>query len=476
MSVSLNKKDYVWSYAGIFLSLCGSVLMTPFVVFFLDGEVLGLWYVFQSLSAITALFDFGFTTTFSRNVNYCWSGARKLERSGVVFAESSSPNFPLMKRVMCACRLVFLVLSLAAAGIMATAGTAYVLYVSSSIPGQEPLIAWLICVAAVFMNLYFGYFGAFLRGVGAIAQVNKATVAAKATQIVLTLVLLFCGFDIVGTSVAYLAYGVLFRMIARRSFYRYEGIGEGLRKVDEAISFSEVKEIFLTVWHNAWREGLVSLSNYLTNQACTIICSLFLTLTDTGAYALASQLAIAVSAVSAAMYTANQPVLQSAYITHDVEKTQRTMSLIVVSLIVLNLIGIAACVFIALPVLALIRPEVVVGPLVMIGVGLYQLMLKFRNCYTSYFSCTNRIPYVVPFLLSSALCIGLAVLMLGAFGWGIWGLIIAQVLAQAVYNAWAWPLKAHREMNLGFARMLEVGMGEFKAVVRGFVKKGRSGE
>lgn len=173
------------------------------------------------------------------------------------------------------------------------------------------------------LNLYFGYYGSFLRGVGAISDANKATVYSKAVQIIVTIVLLACGFGIVGTSVAYLVYGTLYRIIARQSFYKYKGIGDRLKEVKNIIPIEEIKEMFWTVWHNAWREGIVSLANYLANQATTIICSLYMPLTQTGSYSLAVRLGMAVAQVSSAMYTANQPVLQSAYINNDKAKMKK---------------------------------------------------------------------------------------------------------------------------------------------------------
>ena len=392
--MKLTKKDYIWSYIGVFLSLFGSVIMTPFVVYFLDGESYGLWGVFQSLAAITVLFDFGFATTFSRNINYCWNGAKTLSKSGGTFSESDEPNFYLMKKTMAACQRVFLIISSAAWVLMITIGTVYIRYISRGFNNNEPTIAWIICTIAIFMNLYFGYYGSFLRGVGAISDVNKATVYAKCVHIILTIALLAGGTGIIGTSIAYLSYGSIYRIIAKNRFYKFKGIGEGLKTVNDEIPYSDIKDTFSIVWHNAWREGLVSLANYLSNQACTIIVSLYMPLTQTGAYSLGVHLATAVSQVAAVMYTSNQPVLQSAYVLKDNEKMKRTMSLIVFSFVVLDIVGLIAVILIGLPLLRMIRPETVVPPMVMIGIGLYQLILKFRNCYTSYFSCTNRIIYV----------------------------------------------------------------------------------
>lgn len=468
MNVHLSNKDYIWSYIGVFLSLFGSVIMTPFVIYFLDGDQYGLWGVFQSLAAITTLFDFGFATTFSRNINYCWNGADILEKKGAVYSNSTEPNFYLMKKTMAACQRVFLLISSIAFGIMVTFGTIYVQHISSSLNSIEPVIAWLICSVAIFLNLYFGYYGSFLRGVGAVSEVNKATVYSKAAQIIVTIIFLACGFGLIGTSIAYLTYGTLYRIFARKSFFNYKGIGKGLKQVKIKITNTEIKDMFLIVWYNAWREGIVSLSNYLANQACTIIVSLYMPLTQTGAYSLGVQLASAVAQVAGAMYTANQPVLQSAYIANDKGQQKRTMSLIVVSFSILDIFGLILIIFIGLPILRLIRPESVVDPLIMLALGVYQFMLKFRNCYTSYFSCTNRIPYVRSFLISSVECVFLALVALGILQMGIWGIIFSQIFSQGVYNAWVWTFRAHKELGLSMKETVYSGCKEFIQIIKNF--------
>lgn len=468
MNVRLSNKDYIWSYIGVFLSLFGSVIMTPFVIYYLDGNQYGLWGVFQSLAAITTLFDFGFATTFSRNINYCWNGADVLEKTGAVYTNASEPNFYLMKKTMAACQRVFFLISSVAFVLMITVGTFYIHHISKSLNSTDPIIAWLICSVAIFLNLYFGYYGSFLRGVGAVSDVNKATVFSKVAQIIVTIIFLAGGLGLIGTSIAYLTYGTLYRMLARRSFLNYKGIGEGLRKITAKISNIEIKEMFFIVWYNAWREGIVSLSNYLANQACTIIVSLYMPLTQTGAYSLGVQLASAVAQVAGAMYTANQPVLQSAYIANDKKKQKKIMSLIVVSFSVLDIIGLFLVIFIGLPILKFIRPESVVSPLIMLALGLYQFILKFRNCYTSYFSCTNRIPYVKAFLISSVGCVFLALFALGIMRIGIWGIIIAQLLSQCCYNAWVWTVKAHKELKLSFKETICMGMEEFTWIIKSF--------
>ncbi len=471
MTVRLNGKDYIWSYVGVFVSVGSSAVLLPFALYFLSDEMYGLWSVFQSVAAITALFDFGFSTTFARNINYCWCGAKELKRTGVCFSESSEPNFPLMKRTLTACRYVFLFLSGSAFLCMAGPGTVYISYISRDIFSREVLVAWGLYITAVFFNLYYGYFNAFLRGVGAVYDANRVTVISKLIQIILTILLLVCGFGIVGTGIAYLTYGFILRILSRHAFLHYQGVGKNLEGVRAKADRGEVREIFHTVWYNARREGIVTLANYLANQACTIISPLFLSLEVTGVYSLAVQLTTVLSNVSGTLYTAEQPVLQSAYISRDKPLTCRTMSLIVVSYIGLYAAGMVLIIWAGLPILRLIKPETTPTAGIVLGVGVYQFLLKFRNCYTSYFSCTNRIPYMGAFIVSSASGVLLAVLLLNS-GWGIWGLIAAPIVSQGVYNVWYWPVKAHREMELTMLQTLRYGTEEIRKLIQNIVKNG----
>ena len=80
MNISIKKKDLIWSYLSTFTSLTSNIITLPLIVYFLTSEVIGLWYVFVSIGAISVLFDFGFTVTFARNITYCWCGVKKLKK------------------------------------------------------------------------------------------------------------------------------------------------------------------------------------------------------------------------------------------------------------------------------------------------------------------------------------------------------------------------------------------------------------
>ena len=129
MDVQVNRSDIIWSYLGIIVSFTASVITLPFVIYFLDGDMLGLWYVFNSVGAITVLFDFGFTVTFARNITYCWSGASKLEKRGQGGEILNEPDFYLMRNILFTCKRIYLILASTALFLMLTVGTAYIIHI-----------------------------------------------------------------------------------------------------------------------------------------------------------------------------------------------------------------------------------------------------------------------------------------------------------------------------------------------------------
>ena len=470
MKINLSKQDILWSYIGTILSMGANLLMLPFLMIFLDENTLGLWYVFASIGAIATLFDFGFGVTFARNVTYAWAGARELKKEGAELAINSEPDYRLMKKVLKTCKIIYGIIAGSALLLLLTLGTGYVIFVSREINGYTYIIAWIIYAVAVFLNLYYGYYASFLRGVGNVAQANKNTVWARLLQIILMVVLLFMKFGLIGACVAYLAYGTLFRLLGKHYFYKYKGIGENLSKVKYEPSGDEIKEMISIVWHNAWRDGAISLCNYCCNQVSTLICSAYLSLAETGTYSIGVQIASAIATIAGTLYNTYQPELQVAYISADKDKMRKTMSMIVVSFVYLFFLGTASFCVIGIPFLKLIKPSAVVSIPILIGLCVYQFILKYRNCYTSYFSCTNRIIYVGGFTISAILCVGLSFVAIGPLNMGIWGLISAQIISQAVYNLWKWPSLGHTELGLSIKDMIYIGNQETVALLKQFIK------
>ena len=446
MQIKITRADALWSYAGTIISMGANFIMLPFLMYFLDADMLGLWYVFMSIGTISQLFDFGFAVTFSRNITYCWSGAKELKKEDAAFADGAEPNFALMKDVLTTSKAIYAMIASAALILLLTAGTFYIMGITNHISGNAALISWILYALAIFLNIYYGYYASFLRGVGAVTQANKNILYARAAHIFLVIALLFLGYGIIGASAAYLAYGIVFRLLGKYHFYKYQGIGEKLSAVKSSSSFARLRELFITVWHNAWREGIISICDYLCSQASVIICSVYLPLSQTGVYSIGVQMATAITQISKTLYTAKQPELQNAYVISDIETMRRTMKSIVITFLSLFALGVIGFVLVGRPLLRLVKPSAVVSVPVFLGISAYQILLGFRDCHASYFSCTNRILYLKSYVISSISGVLLSFAAMSILNAGVWGLIAAQIISQGAYNVWHWPLKAYQEL------------------------------
>lgn len=465
MKIKVSKSDIIWNYIGTFMAMGSNFILLPFIIHFLDGESLGLWYVFLSIGGVVTLFDFGFNPTFARNVAYCWTGADELSKMGVIFANNREPNISLMKKVITTCKRIYLIISVIALLVLLSIGTFYILHVSKKFTGYNHIVAWLIYSFAVFLNIYYGYYTTFLRGVGAIKQINVANVLSRIIQIATSILLLYLGLGLIAVALAYLAYGFLFRIISKNAFYRYKNIGKRIRDNNTSITPSDIKETFELVWYNAWRDGVVSLSKYLLNQATVIICSMYLSLTETGVYSVSIQLITAIATISAALYTTYQPSLQEAYVNDDKEKSKKIMSTAMTVYVGLFWIGVIALIFIGIPILKLVKQDVVFNIPVLIAIGIYIFLLNHHSLYASYISNTNKVPYMKSFVISSFVCVGLSILLIKTTNLGIWSLIIAQVIVQVVYNNWKWPYQVMKGLKTNPVEMFEIGIEEIKKVI-----------
>lgn len=471
MSIKTTKKDIIWSYLSIFVSLFSNIIVLPITIYYLDSETLGLWYVFLSLGGIVTLFDFGFNPTFSRNITYCWSGAEKLKKNGIFNSNKSEPNYFLLQKVMYACKRIYLIIALSALTILLTLGTIYINYVSRNISGNEKNIAWILYSIAVFLNLYYGYFSSFLRGIGAVDKANKANVVSKILNMLLMFILLFLGYGILAVALAYCLSGFIFRTIAKNYFFNIEGIKANIKNNKIKFKFKELKEIYITIWPNAWREGLVAVSNYLSNQASTLICSALLTLTEAGIYSVSIQIIGCIVTVSGALYTAYQPELQAAQVSKDINKLKRLMSTAMFVYTILFIIGLIAFISIGIPILNIIKPDTVINIKLIIMVAIYQFLLTQHTYYASYISNSNYVPYVKPFLASSIIGTVFTVILIKVFDCGMWGLVIAPLIVQILYNNWNWPYRVLKSLNINLFEMLVIGYNETFINIKNLIKK-----
>ena len=268
----------------------------------------------------------GFTSTLSRNILYCLSGAKKLTKQGCDYSSvDGEVDWHLMRVVLDTSKTIYAVLGLIALFVAATLGTFYVSYVTDSFLIEGSLPAWIVFVVSIFTNLYFLYCLTFLRGLGDVAGENRAKTLARIGQLAITAVLLFCGLSLLAAALGFLAYSTLLRLFAIRTFRSHHDVEKGIKSDAAAVAKDEMLDVLKTVSFVAWRDGVVSLAWYGATQATSLLCSAFLGLEQTGTYSVMLQFATAIHQISSAYLRSCFPTFQSAYVRDD-KQTQKAVS------------------------------------------------------------------------------------------------------------------------------------------------------
>jgi len=461
MAITTTKRDLAWSYISYGVSIGTNFILLPIILKFLSGSELGLWYSFLSVGGIIVLLDFGFAQTIMRNVTYCYSGAKILQKTNMPdLSENITPNYQLLKGLIASCRLLYFCIAAIATVLLFTIGTVYVQYISKELEGSLYIIAWGIYSFGIVLNFYFGYFPCLLMGVGAIAQANKATLIARLLQIVISVIGLVTGFGIIALGAAFLINGISMRLISQWYFKRYMNIAVEIKKQENHITMQEVISTLKILWHNAWRTGVSSFGGFLISQSNTIMCSLFLGLAVTGIYGLSMQIVTVVGAIAQILFNAYMPALTESCIKKDMKRIKQILSVSVVSNLLIYWIGIITLCFIGLPILKIIKPNSNIPLEILLFIALSIFLERNQWIFCGYIVATNRIPFMLPNIISGITIAIFSYVLIGQFGMGIWGLVLSNFLVMLIYNYWKWMLLVLKELKISIKGMFIIGVSE----------------
>ena len=458
MQIKTTKKDILWNYAGTAFSMVGNFLLLPFLVLFLSDEMLGLWYVYIAVGNLVTLFEFGFNPTFARNFAFCWSGADRLMKEGRALSGAGRSIDPsLLAHLLGACRKVYKRITLVALFVLLVPGTLYIASVAGSLDGFEVFFSWVVIACAVLFNLYYLYYAAMLRGIGSIAIESKVKVIARLSQLAMTIVLLFLGFGIIGAAAGFFVNALVYRLLSYRAFWgdgRVRSLGLTSIRLDKA----RVKEVYKTVSYNAYKDGAIQISNYVSTQASSLICSSFLGLAQAGSFSIALQFATAIGNMALAMMNSYRPMLQSAFQRGDEGLVNKTFSKCVLTYCVLFVVMFLVVLAVAYPVLIIFKPGTSFDPLVFCGVSLYMYLFDWCALFAAMLCNMNEIPYLKAYVITAIAGLLMSVLLVVYIPMGVWGLLLGLALPQCAYNVWKWPHETSMKLHTTVIELLSMGV------------------
>lgn len=441
----IGKKEIAWSYAGTAFMIGAGIILLPFILHKMPQETVGIWNIFQTITALVLLLDFGFRPTFARNISYIFSGVKTLQRDGVEQTSSEAEvDYGLLKGTLIAMQRFYRWISIGVFCLLATAGTAYFWFILQKYSGdrQDAMIAWVLLIGINCYNLYTFYYDALLTGKGYIKRSQQISMFGQTIYIALAIGLIYAGFGLTAIVASQLISTVIRRVLTYRVFFTPE-LKAHLKDVEP----QEPKQILSAITPNAIKIGLTQAGGFLVNKSAILIGSAFLTLEQVACYGITLQVMDILARCATVFYQSYLPKLAQCRAEKDLEGLKRYYMQCTGSLLIVYLLGGLAWIFLGNWALDLIDSQTYFVPTTMLCVMLLISILEHNHAQSAGFiMADNKIPFFIPSLVSGTATVLLLWIFLGPLEMGLWGLILAPGLAQLAYQNWKWPSMVIKEL------------------------------
>ena len=447
---NIGKKDVAWGYAATFFSIGAGLILLPFILHKMSAETVGIWNIFQAITVLVFMLDFGFRPSFARNLSYIFSGVRNLQKTGVEGVslqdgESAQVDYSLLKGTIRAMRVFYSWVALGVLVLLLTVGTAYFYYILQKYTGdrQDALVAWVILVIVNCYNIYTLYYDSLLTGKGYVKRSQQIIIAGQATYLIVAIGLIYAGLGLTAIVSAQLLSYIIKRTLSKRVFFTKQ-MKDMLKEAEE----QDYKPILKVITPNSLRMGLTNLGGFVVNKSALFIGSAFLPLADIAAYGITMQVLDIMARCGGVMYQSYLPKLAQFRAERDYSSLGRYYRYSVAALFFVYVVGGLAFIFLGDWALSILRSDTQFLPAMMLTALLIIGLLEQNHVLAANFiMADNRIPFMWPSLISGAATILLLWLMLSYGQMGLWGLILAPGIAQLAYQNWKWPSVIIKELT-----------------------------
>lgn len=469
MGVEITKKDVTWSYVAKLFQIGSGLVTLPLILRLLTTEEVGMNYLMLTVSSIVGLMDFGFSPQFGRNFTYVNSGARRLCREGVEEERGGSIDWHLLSVLISTARFVYRRLSVLALIVMLTFGTGYIWYLTEGFTNvNNSLYIWILYSFSTYFNIYFSYYSSLLTGSGMIRESSQAAILSKSAYLVLCTLFLLLGWGLFAVVAANFIAPFVQRYVSYRAYFKPE---LKARLAEQTVTRKDIRETFSIIWFNAKKLGINFIGAYAVNKMGMFIIGFFLPLATIGSYGLLTQLTTIVSGIANTMFVTYLPKVSNCRVTGDRPMLKRTISFSMVVGQIIMLAGALGIIFVAPYLLELIKSQTMLPSRLICVLYLVIVALELNHSeFASVISTENKIPYVVPSLVSGGVIVLLTFIALKFTTLGLLGVVLVQGIVQAAYNNWRWPLWVFRELDMSISEFYGTGFDSIIKTVSGLWK------
>ena len=443
---NIGKKDFVWTLLATFFKIGAGVLLFPFILRMLPAEKVGVWTIFTTIAQLTYLFDFGFNTSFARNVSYVFSGVKTLKKEGYdVVDDVESVDYGLLAGTIRAMRYFYSRMAIVLFVLFAVVGTIYIHSLMTEYSGdvREVYVAWIVVVVINCYNLYTLYYESLLNGRGLVKRVHQIIFAGNVVYILFAIVLIMMGGGLVAIVSSQAISVLLVRFLSKRAFFTKD-IVENLRIAEG----DDYKKILSAITPNAVKVGLTSLGGFIINKSSIFIGSLFVSLELMASYGITLQLLVVIGMMGGIVSRVYMPKVFQWRVEGRVDLVKK---MFYASSVVMFVVFVLSGVIIVLWgdwMLGVLKSGTMLLPTGLLILVWVQHYLEYNHANAAqYLLARNEVPFFKASLMSALGVIVLLLVFVVWLDWGLLGMILAPTIVQAVYQNWKWPLEVIKEFR-----------------------------
>lgn len=459
--MQITRIDVFWNYVATFFKIATSILLLPLILKFLPTGDVAIWTIFSTISGLIFLLDFGFHSSFVRNVSYVFGGIQFLEKEGISnnLETSDVINFSLFKGLIEAMKWFYTRVSFLLLFLLLFIGSFYINIILKGYNGEKSniWIAWILFCLINTYNLYTLYYESLMEGRGLIRVSKKITILGNAIYLVVAIVLVVNNFGLVAIVFSQLLSVILIRFLSYRSFFDKE-LTQNLDKVEA----TPCKEILKTIFPNAYKYGITSLGGFMIQKASIFIGSIYLPLNLIASFGVSKQildLIVAIANITLATYLPkitqlrierNSEAIKSIYIRGIIVSNLLfvlgAMSFIFIGPLILDFIG-SKTAFVSKEVLIIMAISSLIG----LNAGISGAVIATKNV----------IPFMRPSIYSGIATVILLICFFKTTNIGLLGLALAPGIVDLCYQGWKWPYEVWKDLKITF-RDIAITIAKFK--------------
>ena len=432
-----------WGYFSRFSSLASSLIIMPFALANFSEAEFSIWMVFVAFYGLIVVFDFGLSSTFSRQMNYVLSGAQTIEKHGVskVF-DKEKVSYSLFSTVVDSAKLIFSFIAILTVCILALAYFFYLEDVAAN-SGLNIKLEWLLYSLAIVISISCLLFNALFFGTNNVASIYKVTSFNNIAFFIVAIVLILNGFTLVAIAVARVVSAIVYYLAAKYEVRKHRML-EGYK----SSSFLGVRQSLILILPNASRVGIVSLGNFMLSKLSILIVAYYFSPSDSASYSLALNLFAILTAVSLLYMSIATPLLNSSIQKQDYSKVRKIQSKIRLVSLIMVLLGCLSITMIAPLLLELIKSETSLpDATAMLVFSIMVLLDVNRQLSMNFIAANNHVPFSTAIVLSAVIVL---VVIISLFELGYRSFVIpilVQIVVQSAFNNWYWTIVEKRTLN-----------------------------